>query len=514
MSLRSLLTGRGLLLWMALLPAAVSIVLILSLGKQVGNFTPIWSDEIINVHQAATFREAGFNGGYYTMYEKSPTVEFLHFYTYGPWLPIFYGTIGKLFGWQNITYLIINTALFTAAVVFFGLTVRLDKRRMVLTGVMLSTFWGFMVFYFTGMQETVHHTLAVLLAAIFYRVLEDRSQLNWRWRVAGLLVIALAALLRISWAILFIPFWALSLPKRWYWLLFALGISALMTYLLLTFAGATSAPGNNSVFWIIDSFRFSFETGVNAFFETLSRNSQKFFDTGKKPLDVVQSLQMVLLFAGAVLVIIGSWLRNRGRRLASIPAEAVFHLVNLGGIWAAAMLFYIIGTWGDFRVFATHLMLTLLLLIAFRHVRPVLLFIAISLLSVSLFWDNFTQFVGTKFNPTGSYSQNVWDRYEQVTPLIEYHPDAPNSWCNTLYISIQYFDGGLLTLIPPGIGISFFWETELIPLPIQSRYLLMSKEEAVELSTREQAPELERIALTDRGAFFRNLSVDCEPRPE
>jgi hypothetical protein len=510
MSFQSMLKERGLLLLMALLPAVISITLILALGKQIGNFTPTWSDEIMNLHQAATFSVAGFNGGYYSVQEQPPPIESLHFYTYGPWLSMLYGTIGKLFGWQNITYLIINAVLFTASVVVFGIAVRLDKHQMLLTGIFLSTFWGFMVFYFNGMQESVHHALAALLAAIFYRAIQERHQLKWRWRIAGVLLIALAALLRISWAILFLPFWALTLPNKWYGLLFAVLISALTTYCLLTLAGQTSAPGNNSVFRIVDSFRMSFQTGIDAFFGTFSKNSQKFFDTRKNPLDVVQSIQMVLLFAGALLVIVGAWLRNKGRRLASIPAEAVFHLVNLGGIWAASMIFYLIGTWGDFRIFSTHLMLTLLLLIAFRRFRPVLLFIAISLLSVSLFYDTFGVFVGSKFNPTGMRSRSQWSQYLQLMPLIEYNPDAPNSWCNTLYFSPQYFNGGALSLVPPGIGLSFFWEIGIAPLPIKSRYLWMSTEDAEQLSTREQAPELELMATLPHGLLFRNLSVDCD----
>jgi len=507
--MQSILKERGLLLLMVLLPAIISIVLILSLGRQIGDFTPTWSDEIFNVHQAATFSAAGFNGGYYTVQEQPPPIESFHFYTYGPWLPIFYGTIGKLFGWQNITYLIINTTLFTAAVVFFGITARLDKRQMVLTGIFLSTFWGFIVYYFNGMQETVHHALAAFLATIFYRAIQERTQLKWRWRIAGLLLIALATLLRISWAILFIPFWVLILPRKWYWLLFTILISALTTYGMLTFAGLTSAPGNNSVFRIVDGFRMSLQAGMDAFFAAVSKNSGKFFNTGKNSLDIVQSIQMILLFAGALLVIVVSWLRNKGHRLASIPADAVFHLVNLGGIWAAAMVFYLVGSWGDFRVFSTHLMLSLLLLIAFRRFRPVLVFIAISLLSVSLFYDTFSLFVGTKFNPVGLHSRSAWNEYIQAMPLIEYNPDAPNSWCNTLYFSSQYVNGGALTLVPPGIGLSFFWEMSTIPLPIKSRYLWISAEEATQLSTYEQAPELEPIAIMRHGTLFRNLSVDC-----
>ncbi len=504
--------GRWLLgVVVALLPALISMLLLMSRQVNLNDFTPIWSDEIFNWHQAATFRVAGFNGGYYTVYEMPPPAEFTRFYTYGPWLSIFYGLIGRVVGWQFTTYLIVNVTLFTGAMIFFCRAARLDTRQLLLTGVLLSTFWGFLVYYFTGMQESVHQTLAVLLAAVFFRAFEARERLGWGWRIGGILLIGLAGLLRISWVILFLPFLLLTLPKKWYSLLIAAGISAVLGYALLFIAGQTGAPGNNSVFTVLGGFERSLDEGFRVVGRAIWGNIQRFLNSTKPALDLTQSVQLMVLFAGSLLVYVGWWLRPRDSRSMSTPAECLFHLYNIGTIWIAAMALYIIATWGDFRLFAAHMMLSFLLLIAHRRFSLLLVMIAISLLAITSVWQVFDVFVTEKFRPTASIAQPVWDEFRQAADLIVFDPDVITPWCNTLYFSAQFFDGGLLNTVPAGIGLSFFLDVNGGSPPIRSQYLLIDGSEYERVMQGPYPVDLELMAATPRGNLYRNRSAGCEP---
>ena len=88
----------------AVLPAATILVLIhLLFGTTIFHDHPstqlVWNDEIYYWHQIATFKRAGFNGGYYT-YQEVPAPNLSHFGTHGPMFPMIYGVLGYLVGWH------------------------------------------------------------------------------------------------------------------------------------------------------------------------------------------------------------------------------------------------------------------------------------------------------------------------------------------------------------------------------------------------------------------------------
>src|SRR5262245_6822007 len=61
---------------------------------------PLYSDELVHWAQAAAFRDAGFNTGYFTANEKMARVPQFHFYSWGPAAPIFYGLLAHVIGWE------------------------------------------------------------------------------------------------------------------------------------------------------------------------------------------------------------------------------------------------------------------------------------------------------------------------------------------------------------------------------------------------------------------------------
>jgi hypothetical protein len=195
-------------------PSLVSYLLVTVNGYHVTDFLPTHSDEVSYWNQINTFREVGMNGGYFTIYELAPAAEFTHFYTYGPWYPALYGTLARIIGWNATTQLAINSLLVGLALALFCYVAQLKERQLLITVLFLATMWGLLSYLFTGMQEGFQQAIAIVLASVFVVVFRHGEKMSIKLIVIGLVVITFAAIMRLSWAILYIPFLFLANPKR------------------------------------------------------------------------------------------------------------------------------------------------------------------------------------------------------------------------------------------------------------------------------------------------------------
>lgn len=450
-----------------------------------------------------TFREVGFSGGYYTINELPPAAEFTHFYTYGPWFNAFYGLISRITGWQFVTFPLFNSALLALMTIIFCYATRLTERQVLLTGVWLVTFWELVFYLHTGMQEIFQHSLAIMIAIVFCLAFAKRTETSLKVRLFGFMVITIAAILRTSWAILYIPFLMLTGRNTLFSVLRSVFISGVMTGLVLLISNETGAPGNNSVFSIL-SFLLRSGSPVEALrgvWPPFAHNLRAFLSFGKNSLDVAQTGQVVILVV-FFAVFTQRWMRQR-----KAYAESAFHLYNLGGIILASCLLYIIGTLGDYRVIATHLMISTLVMIAARRYRLVYGLIISNLLFAPIFLSNFNEFIVPKF-PDDQGKIEAFGRVAQE--VLHYDPLVANSWCNTLYFHIQTYVPEL-GKVPAGIGLSFFAFPLEISLPPKSSYLLLDDEDYQILMARPAAPRVEFLAATSIGTLYRNLSAECPP---
>src|SRR5687768_1599248 len=78
----------------------VSAILALRFNKSLLDHAPFYNDEIYHWHQSRSFAEAGFNNGYYSLDENIPLAGFSHYYAWGAWVYVYYGLIGKIFGFS------------------------------------------------------------------------------------------------------------------------------------------------------------------------------------------------------------------------------------------------------------------------------------------------------------------------------------------------------------------------------------------------------------------------------
>ena len=485
-----------LVLFVAAIPSLVCILLI---GSQANflSFTPTWSDEIFYWHGILTFKVAGFQGGYYTINEAGAAAAFTHFYTYGPWFALIYGSIAKLTGWERITFILFNMLFVTLALVIFCRVAQLRGRQLFMLGLALSTFWCLITFLPTAMQEAFQQTLAILIATVIYRALTKRQQMAWPEYIGGILLLIVAALLRISWGIMFFPFlWLTARPTLLRRIAGAL-VAGLIVVAIYFWAQYTGSPGNNSVTAVLNKFSISFVDGWTAFRDYFGDNLNRYFNIKKNPLDVLQSVQVVALVLGSFTVIVVQAFHKR------FSVEAAFHFYNLFTIIAAACALYIIATWGDYRVIGTHLMVSVLLLIAFKRYIPIQLFVIANVLLLPAFFGFFQPEVVSKYQFDVAAIDSFHHTFEAVAP---YKPNPTNAWCNTVVFPVESFNPYLVG-VPAGMGLSFFYNAT-VP-GYRSKYVLLNQSSYDIVQAKKNAPDLEAILSTPMGTLYRNHSAKC-----
>src|SRR5271166_7056031 len=75
----------------------------------LADYVPHLSDEIYYWRQADTFRTLGLDGGNFTYGELTARIG--GYYSWGMFVPMFQGTMAKLFGWSLNTIPVLNAAL-------------------------------------------------------------------------------------------------------------------------------------------------------------------------------------------------------------------------------------------------------------------------------------------------------------------------------------------------------------------------------------------------------------------
>ncbi|MBC7814473.1 MAG: hypothetical protein H7175_25175, partial [Burkholderiales bacterium] len=173
-------------------------------AASLSDYVPLSSDEVLFWHQIDTFREVGFNGGYYSINEVPAAAAFSHFYTKGPLFPALYGTAARLTGWQLDTGVTFNLIVVTLALAIFIAITRPNHAQLIALGLVIVTFWPLMSTIPLIMQEAFQSALALILAAIFYRILNRAEPLSPIALVTVTAFILLASLVRgVTWAMLF-----------------------------------------------------------------------------------------------------------------------------------------------------------------------------------------------------------------------------------------------------------------------------------------------------------------------
>ncbi len=500
--------------FIAVLPILVtlgltSIYLKASFADFIPSYTGDNNDALHNWREIYTFSQVGFGGGYYTVNEQPAPAAFTHFYAYGPSYPLLYGTIGHLLGWRPNSAPIYNMALLGLTLLAALFLFRFDGRQLIYCALLFITFWPLLFYLPTNMQETPNHALAVALALLFYALIRREGLVSGKFVAAGVLVILFATFVRYTWILAIIPFLVLAARGRsrrviLLALVSAAAISIVVFRLYSQLAAPYPYPPNHPSALLAGLG----SSGISA----LGKAAEAVLDNGfrlfiGRPLELVERILMVVLLVYLGTAILRA-LRRRGSLYLSQP-EVLFHSLNLGMAFVLVILFYGVGAGNDYRFFAAPLLLSLLLMIAFRRFKLVALVILVNAIVAPAFLEAYRSELGPQF----TYNVESITAFQSATASsLTYDSQAANAWCNTLLFRLtkkEIFNmHPELMSIPAGIGISFYMDErpDLLALPPRSKYLLLNAE--AYQAIRDQL-NVRVLANTDIGDLYLNLDADC-----
>jgi len=467
-------------------------------GVQISAYHPLINDEVAYWHQVSTFTHAGFSGGYYTLEEATNPSGFTPFGPHGPGFIVLYGLVGSIADWHRHSVVILNLIALGCAGWIWATCARLTLTRLWLSAALLCTFWATLYWAATGMQESFHHAGAIVMAALFARMLSTPG--SKPTAIAGSIILVALAITRPTWLIL-MPLWAVALLRHSSFRRLCVGVAAALAVaaLVLVLYSKMTAPFSTGFFFLKV---MSFSVGIQSVIDNLTFNVNRTLSVSDyRPLEILLRVQywtfLVVVFA---LVMREVWKRSNWR---SAPA---IHLALGGSAMVTALglmlLLYTLTNQAEFRVLSAFLLFGALVTLAAPGRTPaivVALLLVSNIATIRTFVDEFE---------AGHRDHFIWDRRgvfeldDALSGHVAYHTNRPR-WCNTL-LTAQY--PPYLIAVPAGIGLSVVREPDRVAMPPRSRYLLLDPPSLTEFT----APlNVKAIATLPYGTLYENLDAHC-----
>jgi hypothetical protein len=454
-------------------------------------YAPQWSDEIFYWHQAATFRTAGFNGGYYTINEQGAPFSSLHFYCHGPAYPMLFGYIGRFAGWELYYAPIINIILLTSAITWFILTRKPDLLQLLFIALFTLAFWPMHLYMFTNMCVIIDISLSIIAASLFCKAIHSPDTLSMKFKIGVPLFVMAISLYKPTWSFLLLPYWIFVRKQAGFTSLRA-GFIAVSSIILSFFLyGRITAP---YVFGFVYHFSTIFPQspiqGMVLFLQHTTENLRLFFNPDHPPLEILIRAQLLFLIFSS-LFLIGLKKKNETAFRAGI-----FVWISCTLLAATAIFLHEVGEWRDFRLLAPFIYMAGLVFIVHKRFYLVGLMLAGFLLLFPVFLNQYHDFTARAF-PSDRDALNTFK--DEINPVIQYR-FSDNAWDNTILVPVSLLNQRVLLGVPPGIGISWFSNPENLN-KIKSKYLILDKTHAEILKKHNM---LTYIRTTSAGDLYIN----------
>jgi hypothetical protein len=463
-------------------------------------FTPVWWDEIENFSSTATFSRAGFRGGYFTAIEDPAPATFAHFSTHGPTFPLIQGLWGKVLGWRYDSGPFFNAAVVSLAIAGFIWVVRPNIAQLVVSAAVFISFWPFYEFIPSNMQEPLHFAIGILFGAAFYVAYYRPRRLTRGLRFGLFAAILAAALIRSSWALLFVPYFLLGVRKRPLPVLIALAKAGVGIVVSLWLWRYLCAPYRNIETAYLMIKVVTAETKMQTLFTNFNRNVAQLEAPSKSfgPLAIPGIAQTM-----ALIPIILVFLLWRLYRRQSIKVEA-FHIFNLGSIVGSTLVFYFVVA-GAPRVFPLHLLVTLALLIASKRRAYLALVGAVAVSNVVPYKTELKQFPivhAAHYSDATRAMTTVFRK--DVGDVLVYRPNK-DAWCNTVLTGLGTYNSWYAAL-PPGLGLSAYQRPAEMTEMVRSHYIIADPRSIQQL--RVKPVLVKKLTLPPGQNLYVNADAD------
>jgi hypothetical protein len=489
----------------AVLPALVTFLLIrLRFNAAITDFIPsVWNDQTGYWHYILTFKQVGLNGGYYSLNENAPAIDLFRFDVHGPGFPVIYGLIAKVTGWNLYTSIFVNMGIIGLAQIAFVYITRLNLRQIALMSLLVLSTWPVLFYIPTSSQESLHQAGAFIVAGIFYVLLTDSTELRWWMRALCFAILLALSIVRLSWALLLVPYLMLNIRRKNLFKLMAAGLAgAILIYGILLILEATTSPGGNSILATVEEG--SVADRYRRLAEGFQNNLQLFLTFGSLNHIIMQRFQFIATVV--VVVVLFFWPFKKFSDLLSERQDLLFYGYNLISILGTSLAVYLVG--GYYRVLAVPLLMTWLMWVASKRYTLVAAVIITNIVVAPHFLDEFDT-----WKPNFEFDQQQIAQYQQqVGTFMVYDDDVSNHWCNTVLVDLDIYDYRV-TLIPAGIGVSWIWGPSLAGNPLQSRYLLLGERQYDRMASAGVPLNTELIRKFDFAELYYNLDSDCQITP-
>lgn len=168
---------------------------------------------------------------------------------------------------------------------------------------LLYALWSPMILYIpTGMLEVLQHAIAILLASVFYTLInrEPDATPSKVVLVLGIVLIIAFSLIRVTWAVMLLPLFVLSRNDRsWRTIILSTLIAVPIVLILAQIVLSSAAPFTNNFTLVIWRFQESFAAGFELYQRVIYFNIVRLFDAS-----VPLHLPFRLLFLGMFLFLL------------------------------------------------------------------------------------------------------------------------------------------------------------------------------------------------------------------
>jgi hypothetical protein len=494
-------------------PAIVTsaLLFVLSRATLLDHFS-VWNDEIAYQHQIATFVRAGFGGGYYTSDEQTPQLSGTHFSVHGPGFPVIYGSLGRLLGWQQHSGPLFNLSLLAIATAIFLWMARASHWQIAATGLVLITSWWVLIMAPLTMQESLHQSVMIIMAAFAARLLHPDTHRHGVLLAVALLILAVASVLRPTNWIVAVPLVAVALARR---------------PLLAAVATLVTAAGIPA-FWLLWRYLsapipdLSIELNeiagsqgpaviLQRLLQQLPENLSAIFDPAaflQRPFDQHVMFEATALAGvfGALVVVTAATAFVRRARKDAVPLGSLSFKVDLFnalalGIPLAAILglYYEVGS-SISRVTAPFVLLALLVLAGTASRSWILLAaVAAQLFVAPSFVSKYREWLV----PGYTYNRSTAEQFQREISSLMPFAAGQGPWCNTLLTNTYPPE---IAFVPAGIGLTVGYNAEDLAMPVKSKYFLLARKDAGPYGNQARLVQMGTTAI---GSLYLNLDSAC-----
>jgi hypothetical protein len=504
--------------------ALVCLLLAVICGGDLWDCIPYWHDEVWYWNEIAVFHAAGFHGGYTVTNEIPAPATFVHFGTHGPVYPALHGSLTRLVGLFPCSIPVLNAACLLLASTIWVLVCRAGRRVAWAGLLVVVTFWPLILYLPSSMQETLHHAIAFLVAAVVVASFQ-KPESRLRLLVALAIVVA-AAQIRVTWCWVILPlFWVGCQPQRWSGRIAIFGAALAIIAALYAEAVWLYSPHPNFMSEFLSRATESPLAGLTQLMGHTAKNLVRYVvpDHGSW-LERGLRVQVLLILGAAIYHVVRLGRQRRGtfepsnlfpaakresgqtmqssggpgERSANgedCSAAFTFVLLNLLGIVGFVIAFYDVMDWRDYRVVAPHLLLSLLVLLGVQAAQWLTGYVLLALLLGLLAPGKFAEFhrgrVAYDAAQIAAFS-------EQMGNLVRVDEQA-SAWDKTLLVHIDRLNSPLLLGLPRGIGVSIVYRWQDQAYPPRSKYVLLTNAEINRLGVPSS---LARVAATPLGDLY------------